>query len=173
MAHYSCAQRPSELSAWAKKAADKLVDLFPNLLRGEREKQPYNNAFKALRLDPVLIYRGMSGAASATALSLELYSRYGVVVQMAYVRKPDEKSHGERVESDIYYEQRKGGSDEVLLSPVFVDDFVATGNTLAAALKEADRVLDLEHDVVHVLQSSGTYALHTVKSWADIFRTFP
>lgn len=167
MAHYSCAQRPSELSAWAKKAADLMVDLFPNL-RSEREKQPYNNAFMARRFDPVLIYRGMSGAASATALSLELYSRYGVVVQMAYVRKPGENSHGERVETDVNYEQRKNGCDEVLLSPVFVDDFVATGNTLAAALTEADRVLSLEHDEVHVLQSSGAYALHTVKSWSSI-----
>lgn len=107
MGHYSKSQQPLKLKSWA-----------------ESHAQAISERIKGTTVHPVLFYRGMSGVASATALSIEL-SNLGILCDMLYVRKPCEDSHGNAVESHIT------GPDSSERLPVFVDDFVCSGATLA------------------------------------------
>ncbi|WCA46204.1 hypothetical protein [Caulobacter phage DCM] len=111
--HYSLAQSTAGLAFWAAGAARDLR--------------------KLLRPDelPVFAYRGMSGCAAATALSLAYLQAYGQSFGMIYVRKDSEKSHGSAIEADITRVQQ---GPTVL---VFVDDFVANGTTRWKVMSKA------------------------------------
>jgi hypothetical protein len=80
MSHYSLAQKPAKLKAWANKVANSI-----------KEEGIFN---------PVLVYTGMSGIAGATALSLAL-NDLNIKHGMAYIRKEHEQSHGEAIEFDV------------------------------------------------------------------------
>lgn len=102
MSHYSLAQKPKDLLKWAEAIA---IDIYVREIKY-----------------PVLVYRGMSGISAATALSLQLHI-LGVEHGMVYIRKENEKSHGNDVEKEI---DRSKHHD---FKFIFVDDFVASGET--------------------------------------------
>lgn len=114
--HYSKAQDPAHMSSWAQRAAIQLVEMWKG---------------KELRV-PVLLYSGMSGVASATALSLELAVR-DIKFGMMYVRKVGEQSHGMAVEHYLPPVLEDEGFKRY--EPVFVDDFTACGDTMRYCLK--------------------------------------
>lgn len=104
--HYFIAQDPKELRRWAVDAAKAIVAHY-----------------RAKKLRPLFCYTGMSGVSHATALALALQSyRSGFKFGMAYVRKDNEKSHGNNVETAY-----PGHMEDYEL--VFVDDFVMSGTT--------------------------------------------
>jgi hypothetical protein len=81
--HYSLGQKTARLFKWAEESAvlvDKLIT----------EKYGSEGV-------PVFCYRGMSGVAHATALSLRWFTDHGVEPLMIYVRKPGEDSHGNKL----------------------------------------------------------------------------
>lgn len=110
--HYSLAQEPPMLIAWAREAAEKLIAATPE-----------GSA-------PILCYSGMSGVAHATALSVALYNRGHTNFGMVYARKENEKSHGAPVEKCISHVE----GNRVL---VFVDDLIDTGATRDRAIRRA------------------------------------
>lgn len=125
MSHYSNAQKPAELyTNAAQQVQDKLVRAY--------------NGRSDVR--PVLCYQGMSGIAAATAVRLYLHLHFPMFTcGMLYVRKPDEKSHGNRVE--IEYPHGWSMYDEgcACLEAVFVDDFICSGGTLREVHEAATR----------------------------------
>jgi orotate phosphoribosyltransferase-like protein len=77
-----------------------------------------------LRRVPFLGYSGMSGIAYATALRLALHDLYPTFpVEMVYVRKTGEKSHGAALEFSTAF------SYHANRAAVFVDDFIDSGAT--------------------------------------------
>lgn len=81
-----------------------------------------------------LCYRGMSGISTATAimcamLSSREFRKYANRITMVYVRKPEEKSHGEAIEVSSPVEHHMAGCDIALHPVVFVDDFISSGET--------------------------------------------
>ncbi len=109
--HYSLAFKPTELRRWAVREAKRLANLFVNT--------------KGL---PVLVYTGLSGISTATALALEL-DQYQVKFAMAYVRKGRENSHG----CDLEYTNNLARGEYYM---VFVDDFVSMGDTTRRCYKK-------------------------------------
>ncbi len=160
MAHYSPAQKHEKLAAFAESAANYLLERFPSLHAGVNE---WHDA-------PLLIYRGMSGVATATAVAQHMWRVHGIELHMCYVRKEDEVSHGGACESDLDWEYwRRGGDGAIRFTPVFVDDFVSSGNTLKRTLKGAWRFFKLNLDDLYYLQANAGYS-HTYTSglkWAD------
>lgn len=108
--HYSCALDPVELSSFADSTADTLIALL------ETEGIAMSRVF--------LAYRGLSGIALATALSLSILKKTNVAVGMTCVRKPPDylNSHGYAIEKSADY-----GENSYI---VFVDDFISSGATL-------------------------------------------
>lgn len=100
--HYSFSQNPKKLNDWAEAVAEriKLANL-PNIM---------------------LCYTGMSGISSATALMLKLHEK-NILVEMCYVRKPDEESHGNPVELSTTSDYCPS------FTKIFVDDFIASADT--------------------------------------------
>jgi hypothetical protein len=84
----------------------------------------------------VLFYSGMSGIASATALTtLSACVTEGpnpAISALVYVRKPLEDSHGQVVEISIINEFKS--TDRII--PVFIDDFVCEGRTFKYVKKQ-------------------------------------
>lgn len=103
--HYSRAQDPESLYDWAK-----------SLIKNCEEEGIDVARFR-------LLYSGMSGVATATALSIAIYNHTAKTVGMVYVRKEHEKSHGSPTENNISV------YDEPPIL-VFVDDFICDGNTI-------------------------------------------
>jgi hypothetical protein len=103
--HYSCAFH-SSFNSRAREVAKKIVDMFEEIGKGY----------------PVLCYTGFSGITLATLIAQHI-RMLGMRVEHIYVRKEGEKSHG-----GVYYEFscRNLGSQAV---PLFVDDFISTGDT--------------------------------------------
>lgn len=101
MSHYSLAQKPKQLLKWAENIA---IDIHLREIKY-----------------PVLVYRGMSGVSSATALSLQLYI-LGIDHGMVYVRKDNEDSHGDGIEREPF-------NNDFTPTFIFVDDFVSSGKT--------------------------------------------
>lgn len=108
MSHYSLAQKPKQLLKWAENIA---IDIYLREIKY-----------------PVLVYRGMSGVSSATALSLQLHI-LGIDHGMVYVRKGNEDSHGENIEREPF-------ADSAPLTFIFVDDFVSSGATKSECLSK-------------------------------------
>ncbi len=120
--HYSDAHNPRKLKAWAEKTANVLLPII--------QGSPTPLMF---------CYRGMSGVAVTTALSLALQNLREKKVkgftkirfEFAYVRKPNEKSHGVDVEcSRGYYGLRRPHRY------ILVDDFIDSGSTMTSILKK-------------------------------------
>ncbi len=104
--HYSNSMDPVALSQIAVKFAKDLLHLFP-------------------RSNFVLCYSGMSGISSATILGLKL-QEIDRLAGMMYVRKYNEKSHGQQVERHSFDLKNKFRG----IRPIFVDDFICDGDTL-------------------------------------------
>lgn len=135
--HYtgSLALKPDKLEEWA----DKVASTLPMFLQGKR---------------PLFCYSGMSGIAHATALSLAYYQHHGACFGMLYVRKPEERSHGSRVESNI------SGVENENSVLVFVDDFVSSGETRNRVIDGAWKFLNglrqpITIDPSHYVQVEG------------------
>lgn len=111
--HYSKAQSPRKLIVWAREAA---ADL----------KRYDDDGF-----DIVLVYTGMSGVASATALMAEYFNLTSKDLKCVYVRKEGEKSHGSAVESNCTTKLDKTNPKNMIL---FVDDFICSGETTARVI---------------------------------------
>lgn len=110
--HYSNSQKPKHVNDWAYNCAIGLKDRL------------------GTETIPIFVYRGMSGIAAATALSISYYLLTGQTPGMIYVRKKNEKSHGYPVEYQIdFFPDRQ-------YVFVFVDDFVKSGTTRREAFKE-------------------------------------
>ena len=108
MTHYSSAQDTKTLISKAIVFAEKLKDIID----------------KNSDLTPYIVYTGMSGIALATALSMQYTMRYGEQLNMIYVRKPNEVTHGEILEING---SLSTGNNNLL---IFVDDFIASGQTI-------------------------------------------
>lgn len=131
LTHYGSSMRPEALMQQAASIADQLGEQF------------FSKNDKI-----VLFYCGMSGVASATALvtlisfinnSGAVYSIDGVntillptISAMVYVRKKDEKSHGDWVEISVIDEFKD--TDRII--PVFIDDFVCEGRSFKFVKKQ-------------------------------------
>ena len=118
--HYSNVQQPALLQAKA--------DLWAKWLMRECKARG-----KGQTVAPILVYTGLSGIGSATALSMRLASLSGNRFKfgMIYVRKPNERSHGSKIETQL---------DEIGDMPVklfFVDDFISAGYTFTRTMLTA------------------------------------
>lgn len=136
--HYSRAQQPGPLMKWSLDAAQELVLMFS---AGE-----YKDFY------PVLVYTGMSGIATATALSLAIGDerlRFG----MMYVRKEGEKSHGTGVETCNV-------ETNLPIKFIFCDDFISNGDTCIRVfekLMSRFNVLIEMEDVLCALSSKDSF----------------
>lgn len=101
-------------------AAQRMAELLVNALEGRY---------------PVLIFRGMSGTALAVRVSDEL-ANAGVEHGMVYVRKPEEQSHGTKLEYD--YDRDKANNHGQV---VFVDDFIGMGTTRRKTCEAASAIV--------------------------------
>lgn len=115
MSHYSYGLSPKKLKIIGDVLAEKAISLVNG------------NPF-------VLAYTGFSGIATATAVGLALQEKESPNYGMVYVRKNGEKSHsGERIEiMDVTNKMMLYGELPFII--LFVDDFVATGQTLKNVL---------------------------------------
>jgi adenine/guanine phosphoribosyltransferase-like PRPP-binding protein len=123
--HYSLSLSPAELGNAAYRMADEVISLL------------------AAHEVPILIYRGMSGVAAATALSLALHAR-GRACGMIYVRKPNEYCHGRE---DYERALPALGMDKVPVM-VFVDDFCSSGRTRRETIAVAQTVGDFSTEMI-------------------------
>lgn len=105
--HYGKAMYALKLRLWAKEAAEDVNHQFLKVHKKEF---------------PVFVYSGMSGIATATALTQVLNPR--LQFGMIYVRKPKEKSHGKAVETNNLH---AAVGKEIRF--IFCDDFICEGNT--------------------------------------------
>lgn len=111
---YSLAQQPKMLLKWAKLTATEIRKAIAKHAPGSI---------------PVLCYRGMSGSAHATALAMILEER-NFPFHMVYVRKTEERSHGDVTAEDTLMSHKYiDQAARPLLTPVFVDDLVDSGST--------------------------------------------
>lgn len=123
--HYYASMRPDQLRKWAKMVARKLP---PHL---------------GLHL-PIFCYRGMSGTAHVTALTMYWKGDFG----MFYARKTDEHTNGnQRFEKSTPH----NFTSKTPVIPVFVDDFVASGETRDFVMKIAFEELDIPPTLTHYL----------------------
>lgn len=142
MAHYSKAQLADQLDQWAREAASRLIDKHKDWagLPSVRLDDELDQHVKP----PLLMYSGMSGISSATALSLAVYRQCGRNIPMVYVRKDGERSHGSRVEHDYLYR-------DYTYTGYFVDDFIDSGDTrhrVITEVEEAGFLFDGEIDSI-------------------------
>lgn len=86
---------------------------------------------------PLFVYSGMSGIASATAIALYYYQCYDYQVEMIYVRKENEKSHGSSIE--ISNRELLRSSD---IQPYFVDEMICGGDTLKYCISKTSHIVD-------------------------------
>lgn len=106
--HYGNSMKPGYMRKWGRAMAKSLQGIIDS------------GKF------PILVYRGMSGVTTATTIAnfLKSTTREGRHYAMMYVRKEDEKSHGNNVE----YTECHPNDREVVW--VFCDDFISTGKTV-------------------------------------------
>ena len=145
MAHYSPGQKPSVLMSSAAEEASALVNHFGPLLAGED-----------CETHIMLVYAGMSGVACATALALACFQQTGEQVEMAYVRKDGEYSHGSAVESEVEWNMRKGFDAARRYTLVFVDDFISSGKTAARCFEKAMATFKT-YDTAYICQFNAGY----------------
>lgn len=116
--HYSNSMQPDELAKIADDFSKQLVHLFPK------------SSF-------VLCYSGMSGISSATILGLKL-REVGRLAGMMYVRKERESSHGISVEREWWHVRYRA------IQPIFVDDFISSGETFGRVVKKCQYIITME-----------------------------
>lgn len=106
-----------------------------------------------------LFYSGMSGIVSANAIACILHAK-NIPYALFYVRKPNENSHGQKIEH-FYFSPNNGVSSDIMQfhdtksSLFFCDDLVDTGATkryTVAALRNA--YANFRNRVVYTLQTS-------------------
>ena len=112
--HYSLAM-DGDILGYAQEAADKIGEITS----GHPERA-------------LLVYTGMSGTSSATAI-ITLQLLVGKKSQQIYVRKENESSHGRTVERNHFHVDRD------IHCLVFVDDSVQSGKTLKTVLANVYR----------------------------------
>jgi hypothetical protein len=120
--HYSWGQEPDRLIRWSHEKALELDHLLDEI----EPRSPI----------PIFCYRGMSGTAHATALSLAWYSIIRKPFGMIYVRKPEEDSHG-----NSHYERALGQVEGHAIL-VFVDEQISSGDTQRETLRKARACID-------------------------------
>ena len=130
--HYSTCFNVQAMMRWAKDVADEI-----------------KNYSKEYDLYPILVYSGMSGISHATYLATYLKTNFTHV----YIRKNEEKSHGEQVEHNIdeYFfclnkNYDKFNKDNCFI--VFVDDFISKFKTFDYCMKrlsEQDWIEDVDN----------------------------
>jgi hypothetical protein len=135
LSHYSKAQKPKLLAEWATIAFDDLGKI-------ERLKDPESY--------PVLVYTGLSGISAATALSMEMAVR-DMKFGMCYVRKPKEECHGSSLEMELIDPRDECGTKAI---PIFVDDFIASGDTMRRCA-DATESLMLWEPIVDCMLTGG------------------
>lgn len=118
--HYSNVQQAAQLSIRADAWAKELIKRSSKRGLGQV-------------IAPILVYTGLSGIGSATALSLALHKRSKGEFKfgMIYVRKPNEKSHGSQIERNL---DDLSGIRKLTHKLVFVDDFISSGTSYARAM---------------------------------------
>lgn len=143
MGHYSPAQKPQVLADAAEAEASCIVRHFGPMLFG---------AGGYTRI--MLCYQGMSGVACATALMLALFRQTGITVEMAYVRKDGEYSHGTDIETEMKSTHWTGCSGEQEYTVIFVDDFISSGRTANITLRKLAEKITV-HRKVYICQFNG------------------
>lgn len=132
LTHYGASMRPRTLVGQVASIALKLTEEF----FGVNDKI-------------VLFYSGMSGVASATALTtLSACVTEGPnppISALVYVRKATEQSHGQLVEISIINEFNP--TDRII--PVFIDDFVCEGRTFKYVKKQIAKYVRKEKGLFH------------------------
>lgn len=126
--HYSLAQKPDVLLAWANGTAINV--------RAMLENEPtlhYGDQDHLTERLPIFCFAGYSGSAHGTALTLAYHQKYGHEFGIMYVRKESETkdTHGCEIERAL---------DRVTCRPsilVFVDEQVSSGDTRSRVLRKA------------------------------------
>lgn len=116
--HYSLAQSPIQLNAWVRGITRLLCKYV-----------------KKHDIIPIFVYRGYSGAATATALACCIASqspKNRFTFHLCYIRKPGEKSHGDDYEKNIVSSTSFTGKRYVYF---IVDDFAETGDTVLELIR--------------------------------------
>lgn len=94
---------------------------------------------------PILIYRGMSGTTTATAIAVNIKEDHRHQFGMVYVRKKNEKSHGSKIE----YSKLDPANREIVW--VLCDDFLSSGKTALEVIKAVSMYFDLDIDLDKLL----------------------
>jgi orotate phosphoribosyltransferase len=106
---------------------------------------------------PILIYRGMSGTATATAIAVNIKEAHRHQFGMAYVRKKHEKSHGSKIE----YSTLNPANREIVW--ILCDDFLSSGKTALEVIKAVSIHFDLDIDLNNLL-----FAVSLSKHYSEI-----
>jgi len=141
--HYGPSMKAKRLRAWSEIAARRLVQ--------------YCTAESKI---PVLMYRGMSGVAAATALSLQIPENFRFI--MAYVRKPEEESHGKPVQwadSHQKIDEEDEGEPYEQKDCIFVvvDDFISSGDTVCAIINGVQKLIGAHLHVDSIFSLESEY----------------
>lgn len=104
--HYSIGQNACELRDWAYKAAEFI-----------------HNRYGGAESLVCFCYRGFSGISMATALAMVYSIKYDIQLNLMYIRKENEKSHG--APTELSFDE----NENQILECVFVDDFIDGGGT--------------------------------------------
>lgn len=146
--HYGRSLQPGKLFPWAAAMAESIRAKFfaPDVPE---------------RIYPILIYTGMSGVTTATAIMAHFVQEHAKArIGMMYIRKENELSHGSRVESSL-----SDGifSNEQIPVFIFVDDFVDGGLTAARVISKAAQNLSREIPLNHVFFALSYDDTHTLR----------
>lgn len=95
---------------------------------------------------PIFVFRGMSGISTATAITQNFRKKFDGKFGMMYVRKPEEESHGRRIETS-----NVGGITDENVRFVFCDDFISGGDTVANTLNSIQEKFSLKINANEVL----------------------
>lgn len=130
---------PSVLADWGRTIVSEMLELMDD------------NKF------PVIVYRGMSGIAAATAMSIMIPPNKQGDFGMIYVRKKGEKAHGGKME---YTNLNRAGYRPMVF--IIVDDFIQSGATVLEICKAVTSYFDVYLNPtvnVRYAMTSDPYAL--------------
>lgn len=121
--HYGSSMNAFYMGEWGRKIASLIVSII------ETDKYP------------ILIYRGMSGTTTATAIAVSIPEEHRHNFGMVYVRKKNEKSHGQKIE----YSSLDPANREVVW--ILCDDFISSGKTALEIIKEVSTYFEFDMDL--------------------------
>lgn len=154
--HYGKSMRPDRLARSAKNMAEQIeAKLF-----GPEVPE---------RIYPVLIYTGMSGVATATAIAMHL-TDYADRFGMMYVRKENETSHGSSVEYSVAETLHSKQLEPVF---IFVDDFIQGGMTAARVISKISQHLKIKIDPDMMFYGLVSYDVAALVKLDGIFHDRP